>query len=92
MIQMLCRNRVKDFDRWKAVFDSHSDAHRDHGLRLLNLWRDIEDPNNIFFLLEVRDIEKAKAFVNAPESARAGEEAGVIDGELYFVEAAEDGV
>ena len=29
MTYMLCRNRVKDFARWKAVFSSHADAHRE---------------------------------------------------------------
>jgi len=33
MIVMLCRNRVTDFSKWKAVFDSHAQAHRAAGLR-----------------------------------------------------------
>jgi len=28
MTFMLCRTRVKDYPTWKAVFDSHADAHR----------------------------------------------------------------
>ena len=86
MTQMICRNRVEDYSRWRAVFDSHSAAHKESGLRLAAMWRDIEDINNVFFLLEVEDIEKAKAFVSSPESAEAGEDSGVIDGELHFVE------
>jgi hypothetical protein len=26
MIVMLCRNRVADFEKWKAVFDSNTEA------------------------------------------------------------------
>jgi len=83
---MLCRNRVSDFSKWKVVFDSHAEAHRDAGLRLVNLWRSIEEPTNIFFVLEVDDLNMAREFINSPDSARAGEEAGVVEGEYYFVE------
>ncbi|GAB4373575.1 MAG: hypothetical protein Kow0062_10750 [Acidobacteriota bacterium] len=86
MAFMICRNRVRDFDRWKRVFDSHAEAHRAAGLRLRGMWRGIEQPDQVFFLFEVDDVERARAFVTDPASARAGEEAGVLDGELHFVE------
>ena len=86
---MLCRNRVADYSRWKASFLSHAQAHRDAGLRLANLWRDAEEPNNVFFLFEVASIEKAREFISNPEAAKAGESSGVMDGEYHFVEDAE---
>ena len=51
MSYMLCRNRVADFARWKEVFASHQEAHRNAGLRLTKLWRSLEQPNNVFFPL-----------------------------------------
>ncbi len=86
MTYMLCRNRVEDFARWHAVFASHAAAHRGAGLRLLNVWRDVADGNNVFFLFEVASVERARAFCEAPESAAAGEESGVVDGEFHFIE------
>ena len=87
MIRMLCRNKVADFEKWKTVFDSHAgDAHRQFGLRLEHLWRSVEDPNNVFFMFEVSDIEKARAFINAPEAEEAGRVSGVLDGECHFIE------
>ena len=83
---MLCRNRVKDFPKWKKIFDSHAKAHREAGLFLLDFWRDIEEPNNLFFLFEVKDIAKARVFINNPEAAAAGKAAGVMDGEYHFLE------
>jgi len=85
MTYMLCRNRVKDFAEWKTVFDSHTDAHLDAGLRLVNMWHSVEDSNNIFFLFEVASMDRTMEFVNSPESAKAGEESGVIDGEFHFI-------
>ena len=87
MKQMLCRNRVLDFMKWKAVFDTHLEAQDDAGLRLVNMWRQVEDSNNVFFLFDVVDEKKATQFLTNPEAAKAGEESGVIDGEIHFVEA-----
>ena len=88
MSYLLCRNRVADFSRWKAVFASHEAAHREAGLRLVNLWRSVEQPNNAFFLFEVASLDKARDFISNPEAAKAGEASGVIDGEYHFVEQA----
>jgi hypothetical protein len=86
MTYMLCRNRVADFARWKAVFRSHQAAHREAGLRLVNLWRGLDDADNVFFVFEVANLEMAQAFIGNPEAAKAGEASGVIDGEYHFVE------
>jgi hypothetical protein len=86
VIVLFSRNRVADFDTWKRVFDAELEAGRDAGLRLTNLWRDVDDPNNVFFIFEVADIDRAKSFLGRPESVEAGERAGVLDGEYYFLE------
>ena len=86
MTHLLCRNRVADFPRWKAVFASHQAAHQTAGLRLASIWRGLTEPNNIFFLFEVASMEKARAFIADPEAAKAAEVSGVIDGEYHFVE------
>ncbi len=83
---MLCRNRVADFEKWKSVFDSNARALHDTGLRLMNLWRDVEEPNNVFFLFEVKDTDKARAFINDPAAAETGKRSGVLDGECHFLE------
>jgi len=86
MTSMLCRNRVVDFSRWKAVFASHAAAHQEAGLRLVHLWRGVADPNNVFFLFVVESIEKAEEFISSAEAARAGQASGVLDGEYHFIE------
>jgi len=89
MTYMLCRNRVTDFAKWKGVFDSHAEAHCAAGLNLVQLWRTLDEPNNVVFLFEVDSIEKAKAFINAPEAAETGKAAGVVDGDYQFLESSE---
>ena len=86
MIVMLCRNRVVDFTKWKGVFDSHAAAHLAAGLHLRDLWQDLEDPNQIFFVLEVNSLEKARAFISDPAAAEAGKTSGVLEGEYHFLQ------
>lgn len=86
MIVMLCRNRVSDFSKWKGVFDSHAQAHRDAGLHLRNTGREVEEPNNVFFLFEVTDTQKARAFISNPAAAEAAKTSGVLDGEYHFLD------
>jgi hypothetical protein len=86
MLYMICRNRLARFEKWKRVIDSHANAHRGAGIHLRHLWREVEDPNNVFFVFEVDDIQRARAFISAPEAAEAGKTAGVLDGEYHFAE------
>lgn len=86
MIVMLCRNRVANFSKWKAVFDSHAQAHRAAGLRLRDLWRDLDDPNNVFFVFEVASLDDARAFISDPVAAEAGKTSGVLEEEYHFLE------
>lgn len=86
MIRMIVRNQVEDFARWKSVFDSQSEAARQAGLSLEQLWRGVEDATEVFFIFGVADINKAKAFISAPEAAETGRRAGVLDGNYWFVE------
>jgi hypothetical protein len=86
MIRMIVRNKVEDFARWKAVFDSQAEAARQAGLSLEQLWRGVEDANEVFFIFAVADINKAKAFLSAPDAEETGRRAGVRDGDYWFVE------
>ena len=90
MIRMLCRNKVADFRKWKAIFASHRRAHEQAGLTLESLWRGLEDASNVFFVFAVADLGRAKAFISTAEAAQAGREAGVIEGEYWFASEIED--
>ena len=83
---LMCRNRVADFSKWKTIFDSHAEAHRAAGLRLRGVWREIEDPSNVFFTFDVTDLAQARMFISNPAAADAAKTSGVQDGEYHFLE------
>ncbi|MCZ6640056.1 MAG: hypothetical protein O7F71_00645 [Gammaproteobacteria bacterium] len=86
-MQLLVRNKVKDFSTWYAYFEEDSDAAAEYGLTLAGIWQTSDDPNNVFFLLDVADVDRADAFMARPESREIGVKSGVIDGEFHYVEA-----
>ena len=83
---LLVRNRVRDIDKWKRVFDGQAAAGAAAGLRVLHLWRAVDAEDEVFFLLDVEDRARAEAFMASPESAAVGVEAGAIDGEVHFLD------
>jgi len=84
-MQLLARNQVKDYDHWRKVFDAQSEASHDSGLKVLQMWRAADDPNDVFFLFSVEDRARAEAYMSTPEAAAVGEESGVLGGEYHFL-------
>jgi len=82
MNYMMCRNRVRNFDQWKRVFDNRADAHRAAGLKLVHLWYELNSPRNVFFLFEVQDLERARAFLNGSDAIASERESGLIEGDV----------
>lgn len=77
MPHLLVTHGVQDFARWKALFDADAGGQREAGMRPLQVWRDLDDPQLATFLIEVADRARAEAFMARPDNARIGEQAGV---------------
>jgi uncharacterized protein (TIGR02246 family) len=88
MTVMFCRNRVADFAIWKPIFDSYAEAQRQAGLHLKELWREVDDVDNVFVLFDTESVDRANAFLTEGEGAGVGEAAGVLEAEFHFLESA----
>ena len=67
------------------LFYADAEGHREAGLTLKSFWRDAENQNLVFFVFEVGDIKKAKAFLSAADAKEHAKQAGVVGGEFHFV-------
>ena len=86
MRNLICRQKIADFDEWKAVFDSHAAAQRSAGLEIDMIFRNTDDSSEVFMLFRVTDAERAREFVTSPDVPAAQEEAGVEEGtEVLFL-------
>jgi hypothetical protein len=85
MTYMLCHH-VADFEKWKQVFDSYTAAHPEAGMHITQLWHSLDDPRDVFFVLEVGTVERALAFIDSCDPTDAPVASAVRNGEYYFVE------
>jgi hypothetical protein len=72
------RHRVADFDVWKAAFDEHGAARRDHGLVDTGLLRDEDDANMVTVLLSTDDTARAREFFASDSLRETMSRAGVV--------------
>jgi heme-degrading monooxygenase HmoA len=81
---MLVRHKVADFAKWKAVYDAHASARQSAGLEEVHLYRNVDDPNEVFLLFSAEDLDKAKAFAASDDLRQAMQRAGVSETETNF--------
>lgn len=75
---VIVRHKVKDFDAWVKVFDGEGPATRlTHGLADVALARSVDDPNFVYIVFDIKDMEKAKARMNDPELKKLMTDGGV---------------
>lgn len=78
MVYLLVRHEVKDYARWKSIFDEHGAARQAAGSTGTNVYQDTENPNKISVIVEFPDLEHARAFTQSPDLRAAMERGGVM--------------
>jgi len=70
--------QVKDFDAWKAVFDSTAGLRSANGFTSTRVLRSADDANDVIIESETHDLAKAKQFLTSPEMRETMVKAGVL--------------
>jgi heme-degrading monooxygenase HmoA len=88
MPYLLERHQVRDYDRWREVFDA---AGREAaGCRGARVFRNAEDPLEVVVLFEWDSLESARRRIDSATLSRKFDEAGVSGGiaqtEFYLLE------
>jgi hypothetical protein len=83
---VLVRHKVRDFSEWKRGYDAHLPKRTEAGLTEKHLMRGTSDPNEVVLLLEAKDHNRAKAFVESADLRQTMEKVGVVDKpDVYFL-------
>ena len=77
-------HKVKDWDAWKKVFDSHKQARMDAGLIDRSLGYSMDDNHIVTIVFAVTDMAKAKAFTTSKDLKDKMTEAGVEGPPTFF--------
>ena len=77
MTQVLVNHKVKDYDKWKEVFDNFAPTRRTGGEKSYRILRPSENPNDLTLLFEWDTPEHAQTFMKSTELKKAMERGGV---------------
>jgi hypothetical protein len=93
MPYLLERHKVRDYDKWRAVFDEDTDNRAASGSRGARIFRSADDPSELMVLFEWESMEMARRRIESKAVSQKFEEAGVAGGvertEYYFLEEAD---
>ena len=87
MAQLIIRHKVKDYKKWKALFDEHAAKRKAAGSKGGRLFRSEKDPNDVVILFEWENLGRAHQFSESEDLRQTMERAGVVGKpEAYFLE------
>ena len=91
MAYIIVRHKVKDFKKWKPYFDNHGIVRQATGSKGGKLFRNAENPNEVFILFKWDNLQNAKKFTQLDDLKEVMMKAGVSDKpDIYFVEEVEE--
>ena len=78
MAQLLIRQKVEDYSRWRDAFDSNEDMRKAGGGGMTHVFRNAEDEDEVVVFLEWDGLDKARRFADSEDLRRAMDKAGVV--------------
>jgi len=86
MPYVILRHKVNDYEKFRAVFAGGAEGRRAGSSKGGVIYRSADDPNDLFILNEVEDLDKARAYAADPQTRALLEKAGVEEmPEIRFV-------
>lgn len=87
MINLSVRHTVADYAKWRAVFDAGESMRRAGGSTgVFQIYRDLENPNQITVMAEWDNAENARKMASDPALKEAMAEGGVTSApEVHFL-------
>ncbi len=79
MTHLLIRHRVKDYDAWKAEFDGFIAQRKAGGETGFQVYRPVDEPDNLVLLFEWDSVENASTFMHSKALKDAMNKAGVLE-------------
>ena len=87
MINVSIRHTIADYAKWRVGFDAHEATRRAAGATgVYQVYRDVENSNQITAMLEWDNAENARKFASDPALKEVMQAAGVTSApEVYFL-------
>ena len=89
MATLIVHHKVKDYAKWRKIFDDHNETRREFGSTGFQVFQSASDPNDVTAIMDWPSVDAAKAFAASDSLKEAMKEAGVASQPvlMYLVEA-----
>jgi hypothetical protein len=78
MALLVVYHKVHDYAAWRPAYDAHEPARAAAGISNGRVFRRAEDPNDLVILLDVDDVDRARAWAASADLKAAMQNAGVV--------------
>lgn len=86
MAQMIVHHRVRDYEAWRPGFDQHETSRVAAGITNGRVFRSTDDPDDLVIVLDVADVQKARAWSQSEDLRSTMQKVGVLGSPaIYFV-------
>jgi hypothetical protein len=82
------RFKIQDVEAWKQIIESDKLVHKAAGMHFKQVWKNIDNPVEIFFIFEVEDVNRAKLFLQKAGALDKEKQARGEIPELFFLKLA----
>lgn len=87
MPYVLVKHTVKDYAKWKPLFDDHGSTRKRYGSKGGYVYRNTQNPNEVVLVMEWDSLDNAKQFVESEDLRERMQSAGVMGKpDVYFLE------
>jgi len=84
MVNIIFRDKAKDFEKWKTVFDEYASARKEAGCQSVQIFRNGEDPNEVVVLLDWDNIENFKKFGESEDVKEAMQKMDLLEKPSFY--------
>lgn len=87
MVYVLIRHKVKDYDKWKHVFDENDAIRKTGGSKGCRIFRNIDNPSETIIIFKWDTIENARKFTESDDLKMRMQKGGVTEQpDIFFIE------
>lgn len=86
MVHAIVRHKVKNQNKWRAVFNKGLSLRKSNGEKSYKIFRNTKDPKEILGIFKWDNLKNAKKFMRSKELKEKMKEAGVSGKpDIYFI-------
>jgi len=78
-MNIIVKRKLKDYDAWKKIVSDLDGLRKEYGSKGMSVYRNANDPNEVYLVLDWDDRKPYKNYFNLPEVQKALADTGTTE-------------